>query len=263
MSILPLKRQRIAAPPSRALSYLPATTLALDACLIIIAAGVAGAARSSVSIFDPTQANLANTLGVAGPSLVLAWVAALVAAGAYQQSIFAVGTDEYRRVINASLATAGVAGIGCYLIKFDLSRGFFLLFFCVGIPSLVLGRYSLRRALHSAHRRGSLMQRVLIAGTPAQVDEISVVLRRESWLGYQVVGALTPARHTEEETDAGIPVLGNAEDATTLACGVGRRHPFLRCGRPPVGRTDAPGGLGARGRTHPGRGRAQHRGYLQ
>ncbi len=166
MSILPLKRQRIAAPPSRALSYLPATTLALDACLIIIAAGVAGAARSRVSIFDPTQANVANTLGMAGPLLVLAWVVALVAFGAYQQSIFAVGTDEYRRVVNASLATAGLVGIGCYLAKFDLSRGFFLLFFAIGIPALVVGRYSLRRALHRAHRRGALCSGSSSSGHP-------------------------------------------------------------------------------------------------
>ncbi len=58
------------------------------------------------------------------------------------------------------------------------------------------------------------------------------MLRRESWLGYQVVGALTPGRHTEEETDAGIPVLGNADDATTLASDLGRRHHLLRRAAP-------------------------------
>ena len=103
------------------------------------------------------------------------------------------------------MATAGLTGIGCYLIKFDLSRGFFLLLFCIGIPALLLSRYSLRRALHRAHRRGALLQRVLIAGAPAQVDEISAVLRRESWLGYHVIGALTPATYTAEETEIGDP----------------------------------------------------------
>ena len=65
-----------------------------------------------------------------------------------------------------------------------------------------------------ARRRGALLHRVLIAGGPAHIDEIASVLRREPWLGYHVVGALTPSHDLSEETAAGIPVLGNSDEAT-------------------------------------------------
>jgi exopolysaccharide biosynthesis polyprenyl glycosylphosphotransferase len=115
-------------------------------------------------------------------------------------------------VLNGSLAAASLAGVGCYLAKFQLSRGFFLLAFLLGMPSLILGRWLLRRALHGARRHGSLRRRAVIAGTRAHIDEIAVILRRESWLGYEVVGALTPEHDVAEETSVGIPVLGNADD---------------------------------------------------
>ena len=58
---------------------------------------------------------------------------------------------------------------------------------------------------------------MVIAGSPGHVDEIASVLRRESWLGYDLIGALTPAHYVEEATHSGIPVLGNSDDATAVA----------------------------------------------
>jgi exopolysaccharide biosynthesis polyprenyl glycosylphosphotransferase len=52
---------------------------------------------------------------------------------------------------------------------------------------------------------------VLIVGGPVHVDEIAHVLQRERWLGYQVVGALTPAGIAGEATAAGVPVIGAAD----------------------------------------------------
>ena len=110
----------------------------------------------------------------------------------------------------------GLSGVGCYLAKYDLSRGFFLLAFGAGIPALLVGRLLLRRAVQQARKHGSLRQRVLIAGSRSHVDEIAAVLRRETWLGYEVVGALTPEYDVAEETASGVPVLGNTTDATHM-----------------------------------------------
>jgi exopolysaccharide biosynthesis polyprenyl glycosylphosphotransferase len=52
---------------------------------------------------------------------------------------------------------------------------------------------------------------VIIAGTPSHVDEVARVLRRETWLGYDVVGALVPAGLGAIETGAGVPVLGTPD----------------------------------------------------
>jgi len=52
----------------------------------------------------------------------------------------------------------------------------------------------------------------VISGGAAQIDDVAGVLRREKWLGYQLVGALVPEGLPGTETSSGIPVLGNADD---------------------------------------------------
>ena len=53
---------------------------------------------------------------------------------------------------------------------------------------------------------------MIIAGNPSHVDDVAAVLRRESWLGYTVLGALTTPGNPMTETPAGIPVLGSTID---------------------------------------------------
>ena len=208
------------ASPSRALKYLPITALALDLAVMVAVGVLAAIGRARLPIFGGS-ADVTGWLDVAGPLMLVGWLLTVAAFGGYRVNVFGAGTDEYKRVAHASLVASGLVGAGCYLARFPLSRGFFLLAFALGLPALLAGRYLLRRALHRARLNGVLLQRVLIAGSPAHVDEIAVVLRRERWLGYTVIGALTPALDTAEETPSGIPVLGNADEAPSLvgACG--------------------------------------------
>ena len=187
----------------------------VDLGLILTSASLAALGRERLTFFE-TSTEFTSSLGVVGPLIMLGWIATIALLGGYARSVFDAGTDEYRRVVRASFIAAGLIGVGCFLAKYELSRGFFLLIFALGIPLLVVGRVVLRRALHAARRRGALLHRVVIAGLPAHVDEIAHVLRRESWLGYHVIGALTPAHVVDPETDAGIPVLGNSEDASSV-----------------------------------------------
>jgi len=202
--------------PSRALRALPLTALVIDTGLLFIVGLLAIVGRRELDIFA-ASASVEDTVVVAGPFMLLGWLLTLLMFGAYRQDAFGAGTDEYKAVLNASLVAAGLTGIGCYLANFPLSRGFFALAFTLGVPSLMTGRLLLRRALHTARRRGALRQRVLISGSRSHIDEIASVLRRETWLGYQVVGALTPEYDLSEETATGVPVLGNADEAPAIA----------------------------------------------
>ena len=208
------------ASPSRALKYLPLSALALDLVVMVAVGVLAAIGRARLPIFGGS-ADVTGWLDVAGPLMLVGWLLTVAAYGGYRVNVFGAGTDEYKRVAHASLVASGLVGVGCYLAKFPLSRGFFLLAFALGLPALLAGRYLLRRALHRARLGGALLQRVLIAGSPAHVDEIAGVLRRERWLGYDVVGALTPAGDLDAETPSGIPVLGSAAEAPSLvgACG--------------------------------------------
>lgn len=217
MSILTASSERLSVGgASRALKYLPATALAIDVALMVAIGAIAAVGRQRLGVFE-NSADVSGLLVVAGPLMLFGWVLSIMFFGGYQLNVFGAGTDEYKRLINASLVTAGLVGVGSYLAKYELSRGFFMLAFVVGIPLLLLGRFLLRRALHRARLRGVLMQRVLIAGSRSHIDEVASVLRREPWLGYQVVGALTPAYDLSVETKSGIPVLGNADEASSVA----------------------------------------------
>ncbi|WP_193605936.1 sugar transferase [Nocardioides dongkuii] len=221
MSILSQQRARRSfASPSRALHYLPATTLALDLAVLVASTLVAVLGRRQLGFFE-APADVSDTVMVFGPVMVAGWLLVLALFGAYEKTVFGAGTDEYKRVANATLVTAGLVGVGSYITNADLSRGFFVLAFGLATPLLLVGRYALRRMLHGARRRGALRHRVLIAGSPSHVDEVAAVLRRETWLGYQVVGCVTPAHDLTEETSLGVPVLGNADEATSvvLECG--------------------------------------------
>ncbi|MEN8705225.1 MAG: sugar transferase [Nocardioides marinisabuli] len=205
-----------AATPSRMLRYLPASALIIDAALMTVVGLIAIVGRRELGIFA-SSASVEQQLIIAGPLMIVGWIVTIALLDGYHRDVFGAGTDEYRRILNASLLAAGITGVTCYLAKFDLSRGFFLMAYGLGVPALFLGRMALRRALHSARRRGLLRHRVLIAGTRAHVDEVARVLGREPWLGYEVIGALTPEYDLSEETTTGLPVLGNANEAASLA----------------------------------------------
>ncbi len=203
------------AAPSRALHYLPATTFALDAVVLAAATGLALLGRLRLDMFNPADLEAAHeNVGWIAPAIVALWLLTIVVFGGYSASVFGAGPDEYKRVVHASLLTAGLIGVACYLAKYPLSRGFFMLAFLIAVPALLVGRLALRRAVHRAHINGALRYRVVIAGSPGHIDEIAGVLRREAWLGYEVVGALCPETDGTGETPRGIPIIGNTDEIT-------------------------------------------------
>jgi exopolysaccharide biosynthesis polyprenyl glycosylphosphotransferase len=210
---------------SRALRALPLTALVLDLVLVTAAVALAAYGRSRVLLFDTANAPaLSQTAG--GPTLgqsvafvavplILGWILVIALRGGYDSGVFGAGAEEYKAVVNGSLLTAALLGIGCYLSKFPLSRGFFLFAFGIGLLLLVVGRFILRRSLHRARRHGSLGQRTMIVGSDEHVDAVASVFRRETWLGYDVLGALVPTVG-DPATKGGVQVLGDVEEAAAL-----------------------------------------------
>jgi exopolysaccharide biosynthesis polyprenyl glycosylphosphotransferase len=187
-----------------------------DLVLITVATALAAIGRTSLDVF-----NAANDVNVVAQSvglwIVAAWMVANLLVGAYTSSTLGVGTLEYARVCSAAGLTAGAIGIASYLTKFNLSRGFFVLIFLVGVPMLLVWRWSARRLVHRARTRGHLRTRVVISGTASHVDDVARVLDREAWLGYEIVGALVPSSHPTPATPGGVPVVGNTARAAESA----------------------------------------------
>ena len=199
---------------SRMLRRLPQIILSIDASVAALVYFAALWGRAELGMFT---LGLQEKLGMIGPLIVLGWIGAIALRGGYSREVFGNGADEYKRVVQATLLAAGVVGVTCYLARFDLSRSFFFIAFALGLPCLLAGRWAVRQLLHAVRRRGYLQVRVLVSGEPASVDEVTGVLRRESWLGYSVIGAVVPTADFVEETGTGVPVLGTSAAVTEVA----------------------------------------------
>ena len=142
------------------------------------------------------------------------WLTALVASGTYQLRHLRAGTTEYKRVLMASFMVAGATAIVSYLAKAEFPRGLYVLSFGLGTIGLVAVRFARRKSMAAIHRQGALMTPIVVAGDSGHVDAIAKVLRRETWLGYRVVGAVT--KHPGDSTPNGLPILGQVSNTVDV-----------------------------------------------
>jgi len=175
-----------------------------DAAVIVIALFVAVLTRGLLPF--PGQPDTELIMRTTGPLIAVGWLVMLRLFSADALRHLRAGVTEYKRVIMASAAMAGTLGITSYLLKFDFPRAAFVLMFVIGTLGLLVARWSRRKVMGAIHARGALTTPLLVAGDSGHVDAIAQVLRRESWLGYRVIGAITSDR--VRYTPGGLPVLG-------------------------------------------------------
>ena len=185
--------------------------VAADLVVLVIAAVIALQARGLLP-FDRSDPN--GVILFSLPVVGAVWLTLTNAFGAYQLRHQRAGATEYKRVVMASFTTAGMVGITSYLFKAEFPRGLYILLFTVGTVGLITARFVRRQVMHTVHRKGALLTPVIVAGESGHVDAIAKVLRRESWLGYRVVGAVTSNR--VEQTPSGLPVLGSMADTVSV-----------------------------------------------
>ena len=139
-------------------------------------------------------------------ALPVLWLIAVRLAGGYDSRFIGVGSDEFRRVLNAGVClTAGVAVLA-YATKADLARGYVV----IALPSVtvldLLARFMLRKGLHKRRLLGGCMRKVVIVGHLQVVAGLVGMLNRETYHGLQVVAACVTGRG--EPADVGeIPVI--------------------------------------------------------
>ncbi len=196
-------------PPAR---YQRFALIALDAALVASAFGVAILTRMALQ--DAGAAAISPEALAATAALTVLWLLALRINGAYSIRHLGAGADEYKRVINASAASAGIFGIACFLLKYDYPRLTFALWIVTGVLLLWIARFVRRKIMQKLHLRGLLQTPVLVVGSGHHVDEAHVALRRAKWAGYKVVGAVT--REQTQTTSKGLPVLGPFEDVAEI-----------------------------------------------
>ncbi len=191
----------------------------LDVAAVFVA-GVVGfvlrwAIPYSVELNNPTYVSLVVIV-------VVAWMSVLVLRGAYDTRVLGVGSEEFKRVVSATATVFGAVAIVAFALKLDLSRGFVLITFAVGITLLLCVRWSLRAWLRHERRYGHYLHRTIVVGAEPMKSEIVDMLDRDPVAGFTVVDVVAepPADVSDEALDRWLDEVMtriSLEDADTVA----------------------------------------------
>ena len=172
-------------------------------------------------------------------ALPLIWVTAVAIAGGYDSRFIGVGSDEFRRVLNAGVGLTAAVAVAAYASKFGLARGYVVLALPAVTAFDLMARFALRKRLHALRNLGSCMRKVVIVGHRDVAADLAAALRRQTYHGLSVVAACVTEPGQRGDID-GVPVVAglravtdvvqrySADTVAVLACpemsGVGLRE---------------------------------------
>jgi len=148
--------------------------------------------------------------------LPVGWLAVIAIVDGYDQRFIGVGSDEFRRVLNAGLLVMASVAIVSYLAKAELARGYVLVVFPTLTALDLVARYVLRRRLHRLRELGACMSKVVAVGYPDVVSDMAAQLRREAYHGLTVVAACLAGPDGGEEVN-GIPAVHGLDEVPEVA----------------------------------------------
>jgi exopolysaccharide biosynthesis polyprenyl glycosylphosphotransferase len=182
------------------------TTYLRQAALADCACALTGGVLAAQIRFDGEHHLPAAYLGFSC-ALPLLWWASVLLAGGYDSRFIGLGSDEFRRVLNAAVTLIAGVAIVSYFAKLNLARGYMT----VALPSAagldLLARYGLRKRLHRMRARGFCTRRVVAVGHPGAVADLVTTLRRDKYHGLAVVATCLAGPAWRDQV-AGVPVAG-------------------------------------------------------
>ena len=116
------------------------------------------------------------------------WPVLYAQQGLYQARRLGRRLEEFRRIVNATLAGLLVlAGISV-LLQDNLSRGWLALVVLCVVITMTVERELARRVIGEFRARGVMTRRVVIVGRNGEAQEIASMLGAYPELGYEIVG---------------------------------------------------------------------------
>ena len=167
--------------------------------------------------------------------LGLVWLVALGVFETRDRNIVGAGEQEYRRIVNATVAVFALFVAVAFFLRIEVSRSLFLVAMPVGLVALIFSRWLWRLWLRGQQRRSKYVYRALVLGEPAKVGSIIRAIRRAESSGFDIVGVVTDVRGRQAIAD--VPVVGgfayaveamDATDADTIiVAGADEVHPEM------------------------------------
>ena len=183
--------------------------LIVDGCAALAAGWLAFEVR-----FGSTDTQDASYVWL-GLALPVLWLAALELAGGYDERFVGVGSDEFRRVVNAGVCLTAVVAVFSYATKTEIARGYVV----VALPCMTVfdltARFWLRRRLHRLRAQGVCMRKVVVVGHLDVISDLAAVLRRETYHGLSIVAACVVGSDHPAVID-NIPVVGGLHNVTDV-----------------------------------------------
>jgi exopolysaccharide biosynthesis polyprenyl glycosylphosphotransferase len=181
----------------------------------LLHAGVADFGCASIGAFTALELrfgkDVTGTYVALSVALPLLWVVALSLAGGYDSRFIGTGSDEFRKVLNASVSLTATVAIFSYLFNIELSRVYLL----IALPSMtvldLLARFAMRKQLHRRRKAGHCMMNLVAVGHEPAVAGLINELRRDHYHGFSVVASCLAVPSGQEEV-AGVPVYGGLDD---------------------------------------------------
>jgi exopolysaccharide biosynthesis polyprenyl glycosylphosphotransferase len=149
--------------------------------------------------------------------VLIAWLAAVGLNRGYEVRILGAGTSEFERLGKAFLELTALTTFTAYATHADPSRGFVLSALPATLVLSAAGRYTLRKIVHGARRRGRAIVNVLAVGGVDEIESFSDNLARNADTGLRVRAACLVSAVTPDAADAarlesrGISLTGDCD----------------------------------------------------
>ncbi|WP_024804670.1 sugar transferase [Nocardia sp. BMG51109] len=183
--------------------------------LLVVAAAIAVA--QVIRFGGPGDPPLATTLPLevrytaVSVLLGLMWAAFLAGAGTRSPRVIGSGTEEYRRLVDATLLLFGLIAILSLIFGFAVARGYLAIALPLGLVGLIVQRRLWRRWVTVHRLAGRCETRVLVVGGRGAAAAVVTAFSRNPESGHRVVGVCTPDGNTPglEIDGRTIPVVGD------------------------------------------------------
>ncbi|GAA3692926.1 sugar transferase [Arthrobacter ginkgonis] len=142
-------------------------------------------------------------------AVALSWILLLSLFHAHSPRYAGVGASEYKRIIDATGATAGWLAVIDIAFGFQTLRDFLVLSLPLGAALLLATRWIWRHRLLATHAHGQALFNALVVGQPADIAYVVNQMEKKSGPAYRVVGIVLEHEEGPEPSRPGrrLPVL--------------------------------------------------------
>ncbi|MFU8945396.1 sugar transferase [Mycetocola zhadangensis] len=153
--------------------------------------------------------------------LVALWMVSLRFFATRDVKVVGSGSDEYRRVVDATIRLFGLIAITMFLLQWQLGRGYFLTALPLGLFLTLSSRVAWRQWLRRQRRAGRYVHRALLIGERQKSEHVMESVARDPYAGIVAIGALTVLGSTDRDLAPGVPVLGSFSEIVQAVSSTG------------------------------------------